>query len=211
MPTGAAKTAPKTACQFVGSANFGRDAASFRIGAARKRIGAARIRICAAQIDFCAAWIGIGAAQIQNFCARIRKSAGQIPIASTTADECAAPIGIRAEEFRKFAGDFPIRAVSWRKCPALGAAFQNMPGLAMAPFQIEADALEADLQSLNDFIDQIRVLLIAIDAKAAPLDEKNKMALRTLSGLLQTSADKALLAQITGPTPQGPRPAPPAP
>jgi hypothetical protein len=46
------------------------------------------------------------------------------------------------------------------------------------------------------------------------LDEKNKAALKTLSGLLTTDADHVLLDQITGPTPQsggGPPPPPPAP
>ena len=41
------------------------------------------------------------------------------------------------------------------------------------------------------------------DAKARPLDEKNKGLLRTLDGLLKTAAQRALLAQITGPTAQG--------
>ena len=43
----------------------------------------------------------------------------------------------------------------------------------------------------------------------------NKKALKTLSGLLQTSAEKTLLNQITGPTAQGggssPTPPPPTP
>ena len=93
----------------------------------------------------------------------------------------------------------------------LGAAYQNLPGMAMAQYQTDADALEADGTALNALVDQVRPLLIAIDAKAGPLDEKNKAALRTLSGLLRTDADRALLDQITGPTPQPPSPAPPAP
>jgi len=40
---------------------------------------------------------------------------------------------------------------------------------------------------------------------------KIKGVLRTLSGLLQTDAQKALLAQITGPTPQGGGGTPPPP
>lgn len=93
----------------------------------------------------------------------------------------------------------------------LGATFQNLPGIALAAYQTEADALEADLDALNNLIDQIRTLLVSIDAKAGPLDEKNKSALRTLSGLLHNSADKSLLAQITGPTAQSSRPAPATP
>lgn len=93
----------------------------------------------------------------------------------------------------------------------LGVAYQALPGLAMAGYQTETDALETDGTALQALIDQIRPLLIAIDAKARPLDEKNKAALRTLSGLLQTDADRALLDQITGPTSQPPSPPPPPP
>jgi hypothetical protein len=77
--------------------------------------------------------------------------------------------------------------------------------------QAEADALEADLEALNNLIDQVCTLLISIDAKAGPLDDKNISALRTLSGLLKNAADKSLLAQITGPTAQAHRPAPATP
>lgn len=80
----------------------------------------------------------------------------------------------------------------------LGATYQSLPGLAMAAYQTEADALEADLTALNALVDQIRVLLIAMDAKAGPLFEKNKKLLHTLRGLLQTAAEQTLLDQITG-------------
>lgn len=93
----------------------------------------------------------------------------------------------------------------------LGVAYQGLPGMAMAGYQTETDALETDGTALQALVDQIRPLLIAIDAKARPLDEKNKAALRTLSGLLQTDADRALLDQITGPTSQPPSPPPPVP
>jgi len=93
----------------------------------------------------------------------------------------------------------------------LGTAYQSLPGLAMAAYQTETDALEADMTALNALVDQIRTLLIAIDAKARPLDEKNKAALKTLSGLITTDADRALLDQITGPTAQSPSPPPPPP
>lgn len=56
------------------------------------------------------------------------------------------------------------------------------------------------LQSIHN---QILPLLVTLDAKAGPLSEKNKKLLKSLSGLLQTSAEKALLDQITGPTAQG--------
>jgi len=95
----------------------------------------------------------------------------------------------------------------------LGASYQGLPGLSLMQYQTDADALEADLSALNALVDQIRPVLIAIDQKSAPLDEKNKAALKTLSGLLQTDADKALLSQITGPTTQsgGSTPPPPPP
>jgi hypothetical protein len=60
-------------------------------------------------------------------------------------------------------------------------------------------------------IDQVRVLLIAMDAKAGPLFEKNKKLLQSLRGLLQNAAQLALLDQITGPTAQPPSPPPPSP
>ncbi len=93
----------------------------------------------------------------------------------------------------------------------LGVAYQTLPGLALAAYQTETTALTADVSALNALIDQIRALLILIDAKAQPLDEKNKAALKTLSGLLTTDADRALLDQITGPTTQsgGGTPTPP--
>jgi hypothetical protein len=84
----------------------------------------------------------------------------------------------------------------------LGAAYQSLPGLAMAGYQTEIDAMEADMSALSTLINQIQPLLISLDNKALPLSEKNKKALKTLSGLLQTSAEKALLDQITGPTHQ---------
>ena len=93
----------------------------------------------------------------------------------------------------------------------LGATYQSLAGMAMAGYQTEADALEGDLAALNALVDQIRPLLISIDAKAGPLDDKNKSSLRTLSGLLQTDADRALLDQITGPTAQPPSPPAPPP
>ncbi len=85
----------------------------------------------------------------------------------------------------------------------LGVAYQTLPGYAMAAYQTETDALEADVSALNALVTQLRPLLITIDAKVQPLDVKNKGVLKTLSGLLQTDAQKALLAQITGPTAQG--------
>ena len=93
----------------------------------------------------------------------------------------------------------------------LGVTYQTLPGLAMAAYQTEADALETALASLNDLIDQIRVLLISIDGMAGPLSEKNKKLLGALRGLLQNAADLVLLDQITGPTPQPAPPPPPGP
>lgn len=93
----------------------------------------------------------------------------------------------------------------------LGVAFQSLPGYAMTAYQTETDALEADVTALNALVTQIRPYLISIDAKSQPLDVKNKGVLRTLSGLLQTDAQKVLLAQITGPTSQGGGGTPPPP
>ncbi|MBI3463629.1 MAG: hypothetical protein HY000_11310 [Planctomycetes bacterium] len=90
----------------------------------------------------------------------------------------------------------------------LGAAYQNLPGKAMAGYQADRDALQTDVTAIQSLLDQIRVLLEAIDQKCQPLDEKNKAILRALQRLLLTDADWALLAQITGPTEQGPSPAP---
>lgn len=97
----------------------------------------------------------------------------------------------------------------------LGAAYQALPGMAMPGYQTEVDAIEADMAALSALINQILPLLMSLDAKAGPLSDKNKKALRTLSGLLQSSAEKSLLDQITGPTSQGggstPTPPPPTP
>lgn len=93
----------------------------------------------------------------------------------------------------------------------LGVAYQTLPGLAMAAYQTETAALAADVSALNALVDQIRPLLIAIDAKARPLDEKNKASLKALSGLLTNDADRQLLDQITGPTPQSGGSTPPPP
>jgi hypothetical protein len=71
------------------------------------------------------------------------------------------------------------------------------------------------VNDINALINQIRPKLIALDALARPLDEKNKGLLRTLDGLLKTAAQRALLTQITGPSSSSggatPPPAPSAP
>ncbi len=125
--------------------------------------------------------------------------------------------GIEIEYDRVFT-DSQVQAISARGTNTtdvmdqLGPAYQGLPGIAMVAYQAETDALQADLVSLQALQDQIRPLLILIDAKARPLDEKNKSALRTLDGLLRTDADRALLAQITGPTAQpATPPTPPGP
>ena len=102
-------------------------------------------------------------------------------------------------------------AASLNVLAQLGVTYQTLPGLAMAAYQTEADALETALASLNDLIDQIRVLLISIDGMAGPLSEKNKKLLGALRGLLQNAADLVLLDQITGPTAQPTPPPPPVP
>lgn len=95
----------------------------------------------------------------------------------------------------------------------LGVAYQSLPGIGMAQYQTDVDAVEADLTALTALINQILPLLVTLDAKAGPLSEKNKKLLKSLSGLLQTSAEKTLLDQITGPTAQGggSTPTPPTP
>jgi len=94
----------------------------------------------------------------------------------------------------------------------LGVAYQTLPGYAMVAYENEVNALEADAAAINVKLNEIRVLLIAQDAKCPPLHDKNIGALKALSGLLTTDAQQALLAQITGPTPQGGgSPPPPAP
>ena len=66
------------------------------------------------------------------------------------------------------------------------------------------------MTNLNNLINQIRALLEEIDDKAEDLATKGKKLLATLRGLLQTSAQLALLDQITGPTPEpSPPPSPP--
>jgi len=91
----------------------------------------------------------------------------------------------------------------------LGAVYQSLPGVEMAPYQTEANLLEADLAAFNNLVNQLRTLLQAMDQKAGPLAEKNRKILATLRGLLQTAAQLALLDQITGATPESPPPPPP--
>ena len=93
----------------------------------------------------------------------------------------------------------------------LGVAYQSLPGIAMADYQVLANALEALVAQYNALLDQIRPLLIAMDDAARPLDEMSKRALGALRGLLRSDADIALLDQITGPQPQGPTPPAPPP
>ncbi|MBC7819509.1 MAG: hypothetical protein IAG10_21720, partial [Planctomycetaceae bacterium] len=90
----------------------------------------------------------------------------------------------------------------------LGAAYQSLPGIGMASYQADVDEIEGIMAAVNALINQILALLISLDAKAGPLSDKNKKALKALTGLLQTSAERALLDQITGPTAQ-PGSAPP--
>jgi hypothetical protein len=93
----------------------------------------------------------------------------------------------------------------------VGITFQTLPGYAMAAYQTETDALEQKVSALNALVTQLRPLLVDIDALSQPLDVKNKGVLWALSGLLQTDAQRALLAQITGPTAQGGGGTPPPP
>ena len=105
--------------------------------------------------------------------------------------------------------------VSLNVLQQLGTAYQNLPGVGMAAYQTLADGTETDLAALNSLINQLVPLLASLDAKVGPLDELNKKILKTLRGLLQSSAEVALLDQITGPTAQGgggtPTPPPPTP
>ena len=93
----------------------------------------------------------------------------------------------------------------------LGTAYQSLPGLGLTAYQAAVNSLAADVVAANALVDQLRVLLGSIDAKAGPLADMNKAVLRTLQGLLTTDADRNLLDQITGPTPQGPITPSPAP
>ena len=93
----------------------------------------------------------------------------------------------------------------------LGTPYQTLPGYEMAQYQNDVNSSVADITSLQSHIDAIRPLLISIDAKARPLDDKNKGILRTLQGLLKTDADRALLGQITGPIARRPSTTPPQP
>jgi len=90
----------------------------------------------------------------------------------------------------------------------LGPSYHSLPEMVLGGYQSEVAALAAKLTQLNALVDQIRPVLVDIDDLAQPLDEKNKRALGTLRNLLRNDADIALLDQITGPTDQGPNPAP---
>jgi len=81
----------------------------------------------------------------------------------------------------------------------LGAAYQSLPGYAMAGYETETNATEADLTALQALADSAAVLMTSLDTKGAPLKIKNEGALAALRGLLKGKAEEALLDQITGP------------
>ncbi len=97
----------------------------------------------------------------------------------------------------------------------LGPAYHNLPGMPLTELQARQTGLSTEVNALMALIDQMRPILISIDAKAGPLDEMEKALLRVLQGLLMTDADRTLLYQITGPTEQSggstPSPTPPTP
>ena len=90
----------------------------------------------------------------------------------------------------------------------LGAAYQSLPGYAMAGYQTEVNDLEALVTQLAGHVTAIRPLLESIDQKMGPLHDKNLGALRMLQGMLKTAGEKALLGQITGPIRRTPSPPP---
>ena len=77
----------------------------------------------------------------------------------------------------------------------LGVAYQTLPGYAMAGYETEVNALEADATAVNGLLNQIRVLLVAMDAKCGPLHDKNTGALKALDGLLKTDAHAAFMGR----------------
>jgi hypothetical protein len=91
----------------------------------------------------------------------------------------------------------------------LGDDYQRLPGYAVEAYQADVNGLETDVAALDGHLRAILPLLESIDAKAGPLDAQNKNVLRALQGLLSKKPEASWLDQITGPTPQGNRPAPP--
>lgn len=85
----------------------------------------------------------------------------------------------------------------------LGATYQSLPGYAMADYQTDTDALEADVAAVHALAEQIRTKLISIDAKSGPLKTKNEGGLAALRCLLRGKTEEALLDQITGPQSSG--------
>jgi hypothetical protein len=84
----------------------------------------------------------------------------------------------------------------------LGADYQSLPGFGVGQYQTDTDALQADIKSLEGLLNQMVPLLQSIDAKAGPLDAKNKGALRMLQGMLAGKPETVWLDRITGPTPR---------
>jgi hypothetical protein len=95
----------------------------------------------------------------------------------------------------------------------LGADYANLPGMALAAYQSEAQAFNDKFDQFRDVVAQLQPLLSALDDLAQPLDAKNKAALQLLRGALQGTENEVLLDQITGPTQQGgtSSPTPPTP
>jgi hypothetical protein len=92
----------------------------------------------------------------------------------------------------------------------LGKDYQHLPGYGLETYQADVNGLETDVAALDGHLRAILPLLQSIDAKAGPLDAQNKGILRALQGLLAKKPEASWLNQITGPTPQGNRPAPSA-
>ncbi len=84
----------------------------------------------------------------------------------------------------------------------LGTVYQSLPGMEMAAYEAEVNALEALLRQFDDKVNELKALLEQMDDLAEPLNDKNQLSLATLSGILQNSAQLALLDQITGATPR---------
>ena len=78
----------------------------------------------------------------------------------------------------------------------VGADAQGLPGVEMAQYQIDTDALEAENAALKAKLQEIDDLLHSLNDKSDALHGKNKKSLPMLHGMLDGTPNESLLDQI---------------
>ena len=80
------------------------------------------------------------------------------------------------------------------------SVYQSLPGCDLLGHEAATQKVEGHMSALSTKLSEVIALLQNIDEDASSLDERNKVLLATLSGVLRNKPEAALLKQITGPT-----------